>query len=58
MYTKASDGKESACNAEGLGLTPGLEDPLEKGLATRSSILARENSSGEGTGYPLQYSCL
>ena len=32
--------KESACNAGDLGLIPGWEDPLEKGKATHSSILA------------------
>ena len=26
-----SAGKESACNAEGMGAIPGLEDPLGKG---------------------------
>ena len=36
-----SAGKESACNAGGLGLVPGLG-----------------RSSGEGKGYPLQYSGL
>ena len=36
-----SAGKESACNAEDLGLIPGLG-----------------RSSGEGKGYPLQYSGL
>jgi len=35
-----SDSKESACNAGHLGLIPGLGDPLEKGMATHSSILA------------------
>ena len=34
-----SAGKESACNAGDLGLIPGLDDPLEKGKATHSSIL-------------------
>ena len=34
-----SAGKESACIAGDLGLIPGLEDPLEKGKATHSSIL-------------------
>ena len=34
------DGKESACNAGDMGSVPGLEDPLEKGMATHSSILA------------------
>ena len=35
-----SAGKESAWNAGDLGLIPGLGDPLEKGKATHSSILA------------------
>ena len=35
-----SAGKESACNAGDLGSIPGLEDPLEKGKAAHSSILA------------------
>ena len=30
----------SACNAGDLGLIPGSEDPLEKEMATHSSILA------------------
>ena len=40
--------KESACNAgdpgliPGLGRSPGWEDPLRKGMATDSSILAWE----------------
>ena len=34
--------KESACNVGDLGLIPGLEDPLEKKMATHSSILAWE----------------
>ena len=32
--------KESTCNAEDPGLTLGLEDPLETGMATHFSILA------------------
>ena len=36
----SSDSKESGCNAEDPGLIPGSEDPLEKGIATLSSILA------------------
>ena len=32
--------KESACNDRELGTIPGEEDPLEKGMATHSSILA------------------
>ena len=38
-FPSGSDGKESACNAGDLGLIPGWEDPLEKGMATHSSIL-------------------
>ena len=32
--------KESACSAGDPGLIPGREDPLEKEMATPSSILA------------------
>ena len=39
-FPGGSDSKEYICNAEDLGLIPGLEDPLEKGMATHSSILA------------------
>ena len=35
-----SAGKESACNAGDLGSISGLGNPLEKGKATHSSILA------------------
>ena len=35
-----SDGKESACNMRDLVRSLGREDPLEKGMATHSSILA------------------
>ena len=35
-----SYGKESACSAGELGLIAGGEDPLEKRMATHSSILA------------------
>ena len=44
-FPGGSDSKESACNAgdtRGVGLIPGLEDCLEKGMATHSSILAWE----------------
>ena len=37
-----SYGKESAGKAEDPSLIPGLEDPLEKGMATYSNILAGE----------------
>ena len=39
-FPGGSDSKESACNAGDLGLIPGWEDPLEKGMTTHSSILA------------------
>ena len=46
-----SDSKESACNAGDQVSSLGWEDPLEKGMATHSSILAwripwTEESSG------------
>jgi len=34
------DGKESACNAGGQGSIPIWKDPLEKGMATDSSMMA------------------
>ena len=39
-FPYGSAGKESALNAGDLGLILGWEDPLEKGKATDSSILA------------------
>ena len=39
-FLGGSDSKESACNVGDLGSIPGQEDPLEKGMATHSSILA------------------
>ena len=39
-FPDSSAGKESACNAEDLGSSLGWEDPLEKGKATHSNILA------------------
>jgi len=38
-FPGGSDGKEYACNVGDPGLTLGWEDPLEKGMATHSSIL-------------------
>ena len=35
--------KESACNAGDRVQTPGWENPLEKGMATHSSIFAWRN---------------
>ena len=40
VYASGSDGKESACNAGDPVQSLGQEDPLEKGMATLSSILA------------------
>ena len=39
-FPLSSDGKESSFNAGDPDLIPGLEDPLEKEMATHSSILA------------------
>ena len=39
-YAGDSDGKESACNAGAWVQSLGEEDPLEKKMATHSSILA------------------
>ena len=39
-FPGGSVGRESACNVGDLGLIPGLDDPLEEGMATHSSILA------------------
>ena len=45
-FPGGSDGKESACNMGDLG----QEDPLEKGMATHSSILAWEIPWTESSG--------
>ena len=39
-FSGGSDGKESACNAGDPVPSQGRKDPLEKGMATHSSILA------------------
>ena len=39
-FPGGSDSKESACNEGDLSSIPGLEDTLEEGMATHSSILA------------------
>ena len=39
-FPGGSEGKASACNMGDLGSIPGLEDPLEKEMATHSNILA------------------
>ena len=63
-FPGVSDGKEATCNAGDLG----WKDPLEKGMATHSSILAWRipwteepgglQSPGWGHANPLQYSFL
>ena len=42
--------KQYACNAGDPGSIPGSEDPLEKGMATYSNILAWRISWTEGPG--------
>ena len=42
--------KKSTFNVEDLGSTPGLEDPLEEGMATHSSTLAGESPRTEEPG--------
>ena len=44
------NGKESACQAGDMGSIPGLENPLEKEMATHSSNLVREISWTEEPG--------
>ena len=39
-FSGGSDGKASACNAGDLGSFPGLEDLLEKEMATHSGTVA------------------
>ena len=41
-FPGGSNGKESACNAGDPVQSLGCKDPLEKGMATHSGILARE----------------
>ena len=43
-------GKESTCQAGDVGLIPGLEESLEREMATHSSILAYEISWAEESG--------
>ena len=42
FFPGGSVSKESACNAGDVGLIPGSERYLEKGMATHSGILAWE----------------
>ena len=46
-------GKESACNAGDLSLVPGSVSPLEKEMASHSSILAWETPWTEEPGWAI-----
>ena len=48
-----SDSKESAYNARDPGYIPGWEDPLEKGMAPHSSILAWKNPMDRGVWWAI-----
>ena len=50
VFPGGSDGKESACSADSQVQALGWEDPLEKEMATHSSILALEISWTEEPG--------
>ena len=50
-------GKESTCHAGDAGLIPDQEDPLEKEMATHSSILAWETPWTEGLAGHSPWSC-
>ena len=50
LGTGGSDGKESACSAGDPGSIPGQEDPLDKEMATHSSILDWEAAWTEEPG--------
>ena len=54
-FPDSSVSKEFACNAGDPRSIPGLEDPLEKGKATHSNILAWRITSSIPV---FQYSCL
>ena len=51
MPSNGSDSKESACNAGDQVRSLGWEDPLEKEMATHSSVLAWR-IPGMGDGLP------
>ena len=49
-FPGSSNGKESTCHTGDPGSIPGWEDPLKKGMATHSSILAWTIPWTEGPG--------
>ena len=51
-FPSSSDGKECICNTGDLGLIPGLEDLLEKGMATHSNSCL-ENSTDRGAWWAI-----
>ena len=46
-FPGGSDGKESTCNAEDLGLIPGLGRSLERGLGNPLQYSCLENPHGQ-----------
>ena len=48
-FLGGSDGKKYACNVGDLDLIPGLEDPLEEGMATHFNIVAWRIPMDRGT---------
>ena len=55
-FPGGSDSPESVCNVGDLGSIPGWENPLEKGMATHSSILAWRISMDRGAWQPVDCS--
>jgi len=49
-FPGGSDGKESACNMRELWSIPGLEDPLEEGMATPPAFLPGKSPRTEEPG--------
>ena len=52
-FLGSSAGKESTCFVEALVQSLGWEDPLERGMATHSSILAWRIPMGRGAWRPI-----
>ena len=51
-----SDGKQSACKEGDLGLIPGFDDSVEKGMTTHSSVLVQKIPWTEEAGGLQSYS--
>ena len=49
-FPGGSNGKESACNVGGMGLTPGQEDALKKEMAPHSSTPCLGDAMDRGAG--------